>query len=260
MATPEMPEMLTWAPRVPSRKSRFAKTGSPSRERPMGTRRSIASKNRAWSRSQPRRPRHRLSRAAAARRSRARRASPGRGRPATPGAGSTPFSIRNTSESNLAPSWRARTRSTTPKRRTDAAVGQRRLHHHDVVELEELALVDPHPELEGHRVERAEHAADGLAHADASRRSQASMARRMSERVAQQVAQARLEPADRVEVLRGARVVGRVRGKPREERAAASASARTCARASAGRRLQPHDAGEGGVDRTGRAPSRRYHE
>ena len=52
--------MLTWAPRVPSRKSRFAKTGSPSRERPMGSRRSILSKKRAWSRSTPVARRHLL--------------------------------------------------------------------------------------------------------------------------------------------------------------------------------------------------------
>ena len=41
-----------------------------------------------------------------------------------------------------------------------AAVGQGGLDQHHVVELEELAVGDAHPELEGHRVEGAEDAAD----------------------------------------------------------------------------------------------------
>ncbi len=54
--------MLTWAPRVPSRKSRFAKTGSPSRESPIGTLRSMPSKKSASSRRRPVGAPHRLAR------------------------------------------------------------------------------------------------------------------------------------------------------------------------------------------------------
>ena len=59
-----------------------------------------------------------------------------------------------------------------------AAVGQGRLDQHHVVELEVLALGHAHPELEGHRVEGAEDAAHGGAHAVASWCSRRSMARR----------------------------------------------------------------------------------
>ena len=170
--------MLTWAPRVPSRKSRFAKTGSPSRERPMGSRRSILSKKRAWSRSTP-----------------AARATswPGRGGTKTSGstrvtrtwaacatdAGKHPVFDQEHVRVELGP-FVARTNDVDhAEEANDAPVGQRGLDHDHVVELDVLALGDTHPELEGHGVERAQDAAHGLAHADTSRRSQASMARRI---------------------------------------------------------------------------------
>ena len=53
VATPEMPEMETCAPRVPSRNSRLKKTGAPSRPSPTGTFASIWSKYSAWSRTAP---------------------------------------------------------------------------------------------------------------------------------------------------------------------------------------------------------------
>ena len=59
-----------------------------------------------------------------------------------------------------------------------AAVGQGRLDQHHVIELEVLALGDAHPELERHRVEGAEDAAHGVAHAVASWCRRSSMARR----------------------------------------------------------------------------------
>ena len=119
--------MLTCAPRVPSRKSRLREDGlAVAREAERQPPLHAVEEERllavgAVRRAAPRGP------AAAARRSRARRGSRGRARPATPCAGRTPRSIRKTSESNFAPSWRARTRSTTPKRRTERAVGQRRV-------------------------------------------------------------------------------------------------------------------------------------
>ena len=113
VATPEMPEIDTCAPREPSRKSALRYTGAPSRPNPMGTRRSIPSKYSALARASPR----------------ARcTSSPGAGGTYTSGctrvvvisaaswtwAGSVPSAIANTSESNWAPSCRARTAVTTP--------------------------------------------------------------------------------------------------------------------------------------------------
>ena len=105
--------MLTWAPREPSRNSRFANIGSPSLVNPAGSRFSIPSKKSARSRAAP-----------AARRT----SSPGSGGTKISGsnrvattcaawltsAGRIPSSIRNTSESNRAPSCRARTCVTSP--------------------------------------------------------------------------------------------------------------------------------------------------
>ena len=50
VATPEIPEIDTWAPRLPSMKSAFRNSGSPSRPKPIGTWRSMRSKYSAWSR------------------------------------------------------------------------------------------------------------------------------------------------------------------------------------------------------------------
>ena len=113
VATPLMPLMLTWAPRVPSRNSRLRKNFSSSRERPAGSFFFMVSKKRASLRSSP---------------VALRTSSPGRGGTKISGskrvaetmaasltsAGRTPSSIRKTSESNRAPSWRARTWETTP--------------------------------------------------------------------------------------------------------------------------------------------------
>ena len=101
--------MLTWAPRVPSRKSRLRYSGSSSRDRPAGSRRSIPSKNSASVALGADRPAH--------------RGRPGSGGTNTSGsnrvawtcaasltsAGRTPSAMRNTSLSKRAPSWRART-------------------------------------------------------------------------------------------------------------------------------------------------------
>ena len=113
VATPLMPLMLTWAPRVPSRNSRFTNSGSSSRVSPAGSGLRMPSKKRAWSRSAP---------------AALRTGSPGRGGTKVSGsnrvactwaasdtsAGSTPSAMRKTSLSKRAPSWRARTWDTTP--------------------------------------------------------------------------------------------------------------------------------------------------
>src|SRR5690606_32777285 len=121
VATPEMPLMLTWAPRLPSRNSRLPYTGRPSRDRPAGHRASfILSKYSASSRS-----------ATSARRT----AWPGRGGTSTSvsgsdgrmptrvtetcaivetDTGSVPSASRNTSEWKLAPSYADSMASTTP--------------------------------------------------------------------------------------------------------------------------------------------------
>jgi hypothetical protein len=54
VATPEMPEIETWAPRWPSRKSALRKAGCPSRPMPIGIGRSIRSKCSAAARASPR--------------------------------------------------------------------------------------------------------------------------------------------------------------------------------------------------------------
>ena len=105
--------MLTCAPRVPSRKSRLRNTGSPSRDRPAGSRLTIWSKKSAWSRASP------VARSTGV---------PGSGGTNTSGskrvgwicaasltsAGRTPSAMRKTSLSKRAPSWRARTLPTMP--------------------------------------------------------------------------------------------------------------------------------------------------
>jgi hypothetical protein len=51
----------------------------------------------------------------------------------------------------------------------DAAVGQRGLDHDHVVELDVLPLGHPQPEVEGHRIDRAQDTTHCHTHADASR-------------------------------------------------------------------------------------------
>src|SRR5437868_6858475 len=126
VATPEMPEMDTCAPRCPLRKSKFRKTGAPSRPTPSGTGCSIRSKYSARARSSP-----------AARCTSA----PGVGGTYSSGstrvvvisaasctcAGSVPSAIANTSDSNCAPSCRARTAVTTPEIVTGSRSGSSRV-------------------------------------------------------------------------------------------------------------------------------------
>ena len=127
-------------------KSTFAYSGSPSRPSPIGILRSIASNSNAWSRSSP-----------TARRT----AAPGRGgtkvsgssrvvltsAASTVSAGSTPSATRKTSESNRAPSWRARTWVTTPGESDRPLVaGEGAVGDHDVVELEVLVGRERDPE------------------------------------------------------------------------------------------------------------------
>ena len=113
MATPETPLIEAWAPRVPSRNSRFAKTGSPVRVMPMGTFLSIRSMYRAFWKSSPWTTDTGV---------------PGSGGMNTSGSmrvvwtwaayeistGRTPSAARNASLSNSAPSYRLRTWSTIP--------------------------------------------------------------------------------------------------------------------------------------------------
>ena len=113
VATPETPEIDTCAPRWPLRNSKLRYTGEPSRPTPSGTGCSIRSKYSAFARASP-----------AARCTGA----PGVGGTYSSGstrvvvisaasctcAGRVPSAIANTSDSNIAPSCRARTAVTTP--------------------------------------------------------------------------------------------------------------------------------------------------
>jgi hypothetical protein len=117
--------MLTWAPRVPSMNSKLANRGRESRPIPITSRWSIWSKYRALSRAAP---------------TAISTSDPGIGgtynsgstrvimtsATSTTSAGRTPSSMRKTSESNRAPSWRARTCVTTPERVTICPSGRAR--------------------------------------------------------------------------------------------------------------------------------------
>src|SRR5215467_3688993 len=120
-----MPEIETCAPRLPSRNSALRNSGSPSRPTPIGIRLSIWSKYRAAARSSP-----------AARCTSA----PGEGGTYTSGstrvvvisadswtwAGRVPSEMANTSDSNAAPSCRARTWVTIPAMETGSRPGTSR--------------------------------------------------------------------------------------------------------------------------------------
>ena len=130
-----------------------------------------------------------------------------------------------------------------------AAVGQLGHDLDHVVELQVLPRLDRHPELERHRVLRPEHAAESR-HAVTSASIEALRLDGAPDHrgIAQPVLQLGLEPADRVEVLRRARVARRVGGEARQEARRQVGELSRLVEAARGRGLEPGDARELGLD------------
>jgi hypothetical protein len=153
--------MLTWAPRRPSRNSRFTNSGSPARDRPMGSA-GPSGRRTAPSPAPPPRPSARPGRDGAARRSRARsgwrRSWPTR-RPRREHPVLDEEHVRVEARALVTGPHLGH----HPEHRHDLPAGQHPFQCDDVVELQVLAVGHRHPELERRGVLGADDPTDGWA-------------------------------------------------------------------------------------------------